>query len=142
MSEKPKAEDRTFESIAVGETCVRQHTISADTVATFAALSGDFNPLHIDAAYAATTKFKKPVVHGMLLGALVSELVGMHLPGLRCLIVKESLDFKLPVFIGNTIAITATVLHKVESMKLLELDISISRGTDVVVRGSVHVQCL
>ncbi len=142
MSDIPKAADRTFESIQVGETCVRERIITAEDIETFAKLSGDHNPLHVDAAYAAQTQFKKPVVHGMFLGALVSELIGMHLPGMRCLLVKEALEFKLPVFAGDTVRIEGVIVHKSEAAKLLEIKITITREFDTVVEGVVHTKVL
>lgn len=136
------AEDRTFESWSAGDTCVRTHTLSAAMVAEFASLSGDYNPLHTDATYAATTSFGTPVVHGMLLGALVSELVGMHMPGKKCLIVKQSMEFKLPVFVGDTVDIQGTIAHKSEAAQLLEIDITIRRSDEVLVKGTVHTKVL
>jgi acyl dehydratase len=142
MSNIPQAADRTFESIEVRETCVRERTITAEDIEIFAKLSGDYNPLHVDAAYATQTQFNKPVVHGMLLGALVSELVGMHLPGMRCLLVKESLEFKLPVFANDTVRIEGVIVHKSEAARLLEIKITITRGADTVAEGVVHAKVL
>ena len=137
-----KAADRTFDSLTVGETYLREHLIDAGLVDAFAALSGDANPLHMDGAYAAETPFKKRVAHGMLLGALVSELVGMHLPGKRCLLVKESLEFHHPVFVGETVHISGTLKHKSAATGLLEIAISITRGDEAVATGVVHTKML
>ena len=142
MNTIEKAADRTFESIQIGEACTQERMITAQDVSAFAALSGDFNPLHVDETYAASTQFKKSVVHGMLLGALVSELVGMHLPGMRCLLVKESLEFKLPVFANETVRVKGVIAHKSEATKLLEIKITITRGTDIVAEGIVHTRVL
>lgn len=136
------AEDRAFESLQVGETCVREHTLTAAMAADFASLSGDYNPLHTDATYVASTQFGKLVVHGMLLGALVSELVGMHLPGKKCLIVKESLEFKLPAFVGDTVEVQGTIVHKSEAARLLEVGITICRGEEVLAKGTVYTKVL
>jgi len=111
-------------------------------IQTFAELSGDHNPLHVDETYSAKTNFGKPVAHGMLLGALVSELVGMHLPGVRCLLIKESLEFKLPVFAGDAIRVEGKVMHKSEVTRLLEIAITITRGSEVVATGTVHTKVL
>src|SRR3990167_3301720 len=104
--------DRTFESIAIGENASLNHTITAEDVHAFAVVSGDHNQLHVDDAYAKATSFGQRVVHGMFLGALVSQLVGMHLPGKRALLMKESLEFKKPVHIGDTVTVSGTVLAK------------------------------
>jgi len=142
MSNIPKAIDRTFESIKVGEIYTQERTVRTEDIEAFAKLSGDYNPLHVDATYAAATQFGKPVVHGMLLGALVSELVGMHLPGMRCLLLKESLEFKLPVFANDTVRVEGVIAHKSEAAKLLEIKITISRDTDIVVAGIVHTKVI
>jgi 3-hydroxybutyryl-CoA dehydratase len=142
MSTVPNAVDRSFESLRVGETCTRTHTITAEHISAFAAISGDHNPLHMDESYAAVTQFKKPLVHGMFLGALVSELVGMHLPGMRCLLVKETLEFKLPVFVGDTVHIEGTLAHKSEVARILEIHIRILRDADTVAEGTVHTRVI
>src|SRR3989344_6555478 len=73
-----------------------EHTITKEEVKKFAALSGDFNPIHTHDG----------VVHGMFLGALVSRLIGMELPGPGALMIKESLEFKKPARVGDTVTIT------------------------------------
>ncbi len=136
------APDRDFSSINVGESCVREHVITRDLIAAFAKLSGDENPLHTDEAYAQSTQFGNVVAHGMLLSSLVSELIGMHLPGRRCLLIKETMEFKLPVFADDTIQIKGTVAHKSEASQLVEIAITISRNDTTVAVGSVHTKIL
>src|SRR3989344_3381090 len=104
-----KARDRSFGSISVGERASIEHIVTEDDVRTFAKLSGDQNPLHTDEAYAKQTAFGGRVVHGMFLAALVSQLVGMELPGKRALLLKASFEFKKPVHIGETLHIEGTV---------------------------------
>lgn len=134
--------DRTLESIAIGESATLARTITAANVDAFAELSGDNNPLHVDEAYAQKTVFGKRVVHGMLLGGLVSQLVGMQLPGRRALLLKESLEFKKPVFIGDTVVVKGKVTHKSDAAQLVELSIEILRNKEVVALGDVHVRLL
>ena len=136
------ATDRSFESIRVGETVSREHLITDELIMRFASLSGDHNPLHTDSSYAASTEFGTTVAHGMLLGAFVSELVGMELPGARCLLMKESLEFKKPVFANDAIVVTGTVLHKSVATSILEIAISIMRGADIVAAGTVHTKVI
>ncbi len=136
------AADRSFESLMVGETHAEEHHIDERMVAAFAELSGDKNPLHTDESYAATTPLKRPVAHGMLLGALVSEMVGMHIPGKRCLIVKMSLSFHHPIFPGDTVRIIGTIVHKSEALQLLEISVSAMRADELVAEGIVHTKVL
>lgn len=137
-----EARDLSFESIRVGDTASLARTIHEEDVHTFAKLSGDENPLHTDHAYAATTSFKKPVVHGMLLGSFCSALVGMYLPGKRCLYLSQTLTFKKPVFVGDTIEVQGAVTAKSESTRVLTISISITRKGEEVVGGTAVVQVL
>ncbi|MDP3645907.1 MAG: MaoC family dehydratase [bacterium] len=133
---------RTFASFSVGDIASLSHTVTAKDVASFASVSGDHNELHTDASYAGTTQFGQEVVHGMFLGALVSQLVGMQLPGKYCLLVKETLEFKKPVFIGDTVVVTGKISRKTNALQLLDIAIDIKRDTDVVATGTVIARVL
>ena len=134
------AEDRALSSISVGDTASIEKVITEEDLVAFSNLSGDFNPLHTDAAYAQSTPFKQRVVFGFLLGAYVSQLVGMHLPGKRALILKESLDFKKPVHIGDPIVITGIVISKSESTGIIEIKILITVLGLATTEGSVFTR--
>jgi 3-hydroxybutyryl-CoA dehydratase len=136
----PPAEDRPFSSLPVGTKAAIEHTISQTDVSAFAELSGDHSPLHIDEAYAKGTTQGKVVVHGMLLGALVSQLIGMHLPGTRALLLEETLTFKKPVHINDMVKVEGEVLSASASTHILEVGITISVGEMTVVIGKVLVQ--
>jgi acyl dehydratase len=75
----------------------------------FAAFSGDGNPMHLSADFAKRTRFGRPVAHGMLTASLISAVVGTKLPGPGCIYVSQTLNFRKPVFEGDTITTTATV---------------------------------
>ncbi len=105
---------KTIHDISVGDTARFTKTITQADVTLFAGITGDFNPLHVDHAYAAASRFGQPVVHGALLVGLVSTVVGMQLPGPGALYVSQSLAFKKPVFIGDTITAEAEVVEKIE----------------------------
>jgi acyl dehydratase len=128
---------RTFDSIVLGERASTEHTISTEVVDAFAALSGDYNPLHTDERYATNSSFGARVVHGFLLGAFVSKLIGMQLPGTYALIVSESLKFHVPVFVGQTITVAGTVSHKSVATQTITIDITILRETETVASGVV-----
>lgn len=125
-----------------GDSASFERTISREDVAAFAALSGDTNPLHIDVGYAEGTPFKKPIVHGMLLGALVSKLVGVYLPGEKCLYLSQSLEFHKPVFPGETVTVSGKVTHFSESTQIGEVAIEINRGDTMCVKGIAKVKVL
>ena len=134
------AEDRAFDSLKVGDKASFERTISDDDVRAFADLSGDYNPLHTDDSYARTTEFGNRVVYGMFLGALVSRLVGMHLPGKRALFMKESLEFKKPVYIGDTVRVEGVITSASNATRIIELDIRLSTEKGLVAAGQAHVR--
>ena len=91
--------------VAVGHKAEITKTISEEDVATFARISGDEQPLHLDNAYAAKTRFKRRVAHGMLSAGLISAALGTKLaPNATAIYLSQSLRFLRPVFPGDTIA--------------------------------------
>lgn len=92
-----------FEDLAVGQTASFAKTITEADVLLFSAVSGDTNPVHINAEYAATTIFKERVAHGMLSAALISTVLGTKLPGPGSVYLTQSLKFRAPVRIGSTV---------------------------------------
>ena len=139
---KESAVSVPFASMSVGDRKAFTHTISEKDVAAFADISGDYNPLHMDEQYAKSSTFGRRVVHGMFLGALLSRFVGMLLPGAYALLMKEQLEFKKAVFIDDTVILEGEIVQKSESTRIIELKISISRGSDLVAVGSAHVRML
>lgn len=136
------ARSLSLEEINIGDEASFKRVISEADVANFAQVSGDFNPLHTDETYAAKTELAGMVVHGMLLGALVSRLIGMDLPGERALLVKETLEFKAPVRIGDELTVSGLVTNKSTSVAILEIAITINSQSGVVVTGQVFVKVL
>ena len=131
--------ERTFYEIAVGDAASKEHVITEEMVRMFVEITGDKNPLHVDESYAVTTQHKKRVVHGMLTASLLSELVGMHLPGKYSLILSQQTQFKKPVFIGDTIVVSGIVIQKSEATRTITVSLTMTRDTDVVVQGNVVV---
>ena len=89
--------DRSYESIATGEEASFRRIIGESDVAAFAELTGDWNPLHMDSSFAATTQFGERIAHGMLVASYFSNLVGMYLPGRRALLLSPDVQFAKPV---------------------------------------------
>ena len=127
----------------MGQKAEFSQLISEATVGNFATVSGDYNPLHIDAAYAKTTEFGRPVVHGMYLAALFSRLVGMYLPGRRCLYLSQNLDFVRPVLVGDEVTVVGEVRERHETTRTLAIrtEIKTAQG-GTVVRGKALVRVL
>ena len=131
---------RTFESLKIGDSASLEHHITEQDIALFSELSGDYNPLHVDDSYASKAGFRKRVVHGFFLGSLVSQLIGMQLPGKYALLMRESLEFKKPVFINETVVVMGTIAAKSDATKIIELSITVTRGHDTIATGSTHVR--
>lgn len=134
---------KDFEAIQVGETRSLVKKITEDDVRRFVDMTGDDNPLHVDPAYAETTAFKDIVVHGMLGASFISTVIGTKLPGPGALWVSQSMEFLLPVRLGDELEVTCTVTRKHERDRLLELDTRIVNQRDqLVLSGSGKVKVL
>ncbi len=103
--------------------------ITADDVARFAALSGDHSPLHCEAEFARQRGFEGPVVHGALLAALVSQLVGVGLPGPNAILERCDLAFRAPCYAPCDIELTARVRQISEAVASLVIDVAIVDST-------------
>ena len=101
--------NRTFDEIAIGESASLARTVRPDDIELFAAVSGDANPAHLGAAFAAGDPFGHVVAHGMWTAALVSAVLGTKLPGPGTIYLGQDLRFLKPVTPGNTITATVTV---------------------------------
>ena len=134
---------RLFEEIAVGETSELSRIVLQSDVDRFVGLTGDDNPLHVDAEFASRTTFKEPVVHGMLAGSLVSTLIGTQLPGAGALWVRQEFRFLGPVRVGDNLIITAVVVAKHQREQTIDLDIVANvTGRGSVLRGKGTVMVL
>jgi len=129
-----------YDEIQVGAVYSFERVISHDDVMSFAALSGDFNKLHTDAEFGKQSRFGKNIVHGMLCGSLFSQLVGMHCPGEKCLYLTQSLNFKSPVFYGDTLTVRGTVLSKNDSIAMITFKTEILKDNKVVIDGEAKVK--
>ncbi len=106
-----------FEDLAVGQEASLTNTVTEAVITAFADISGDRNPVHIDAAYAATTLFKERIAHGMLSAAYISAVFGMKLPGPGAIYVSQTLAFKGPVKIGDTVVATVKIVELLPEKK-------------------------
>ncbi len=116
-----------------GQKATRSLTLTADHVRTFAELTGDYNPLHFDEDFAAGTPFGRLVVQGGLTTGLLHALVAMDLPGPGTVFLSQDWKFTAPVFIGDTITATATVLHVHDTKPVCRIGIEIARTDGKIV---------
>jgi len=125
----------TIEEIQPGQTASWKRTVTDDDIRRFAALSGDDNPVHLDADFAAKTRFKGRIAHGMLAASFISTVVGTKLPGYGCIYISQNLRFRAPVRIGDTVETTATVAEVDREKKRVRMETVCKVGDTVVVDG-------
>jgi acyl dehydratase len=134
---------KQFAEIEPGDYAVLEKRISAEEIERFASLSGDFNPLHVDADFARQTQFARPVAHGMLLGCYVSTLIGMRLPGPGALWTQQTFRWLRPVFAGDVIRLVLRVVHKSPGSRTLKVDFEASNQDDIrIMEGTGLVMLL
>lgn len=140
-SPPPPASQLRWAQIAIDHVFEVERTFTQDDILAFAAVSGDYSPLHVDPVYAAGTEFGACVVHGVLLASLFSQLVGMRIPGEPALYLAQELTFRRPVRVGETIRAVVRVTAKSEATRTLALATEI-RTLDgkVVVAGTAKVK--
>jgi phosphate acetyltransferase/phosphate butyryltransferase len=114
--------NRPFDEIAVGDRATLQRTLTTADIQLFAAMSGDLNPTHMDAEYAASTRYHGVIAHGMWGAALISALLGTRLPGPGTCYAGQTLSFHAPVRVGDTLTVTVTVRFREEETRRLVLD--------------------
>lgn len=95
--------------IDVGTTYTHSFSFTQDEVVRFAEVTGDKNPVHLDEAYAATTMFKRPIMHGFLGGAVFSKVFGTLFPGEGTIYLKQSMAFMRPMFVDTIYEVRMTV---------------------------------
>lgn len=98
-----------FEDLVVGMSASYSQTITDADVKSFAGISGDNNPVHMSDHHAEKSRFKKRIAHGLLSAGFFSALFGTRLPGDGCVYVSQSLNFRRPVYIGDTVNATVTI---------------------------------
>ncbi len=105
----------------IGDNASLTKTFTDEDVRTFAKISGDHNPIHIDDEFAASTRFERRLVHGMLTAGMISAVLGMQLPGPGSIYLKQELNFRAPVYISDTITATVTVTKAREDKPIITL---------------------
>jgi acyl dehydratase len=125
---------------AVGETASLSMVLRSEDVESFAAVTGDANPVHLDADFAARTRFGRRIGHGMWAGSLLSAVLGTRLPGPGTIYLSQELRFLAPVHIGDTITATVRVEQVREDKPIVTLATTCANGSgEPVVSGQAVV---
>ena len=119
-----------------GEKATFAKTITEADISGFAGLTGDFNPLHVDAEFARRSRFGARIAHGMLTAGLISTVLGMRLPGPGGIFISQTLNFRRPVHIGDTITAIAEVIAFQPGKRVLTLRTTcVNQREETVVDG-------
>ena len=132
----PESRLMTWSELGEGSSTSVDFVVSAEEMQQFAALSGDYNPLHLDAGFARSRGFDQAVVYGALLVAKVSQLIGMRLPGRDSVWTGLALQFRQPLYVGQEARVEAVVerLSAATGMVLLKLRLSANNEKEAVRR--------
>jgi len=134
-------QDIKFADINVGDKASMSKTVSEYDIYTFAGLTGDFNPVHVNAEFAKTTMFKERIAHGMLSAGFISAVLGTTLPGANTIYLGQELEFKSPVKIGDTVTATVEVIEKIEAKHRLIFRTTVTnQDGKVVIDGKATVR--
>lgn len=129
-----------FDDLFVGMSAQFKRKIDSEMIDTFAQVSGDSNPLHIDSDYARRSGYKDQIAHGMLCSSLFSELVGVHLPGENCLLTDISVVFSKPVFIDDEVIVDGSITQLSPAFKSAKIDATITNeNSEVCIRAKIGV---
>ncbi len=127
-------------SLKVGDRASRTKTITDEDVQNFAKATGDTNPVHLDDAYAAETRFGRRIAHGMLTGSLISAVLGNDLPGRGTIYLGQEFRFKAPVFIGDTVTATVELVKYREDKRIATFQTTcVNQDGVLVVEGEAVV---
>jgi 3-hydroxybutyryl-CoA dehydratase len=117
-------QDIKFADLKIGDKASMSKTVTEYDVYTFAGVTGDFNPIHVDTEFAKTTMFKERIAHGMLSAGFISAVIGTTLPGANS---------KAPVKIGDTVTATVEVIEKIEAKNRVILRTTVTNQDGILV---------
>ena len=128
-----------YEALEVGQTASYSKLVEERDIQLFAAMSGDHNPVHLDAEFAKATMFKERIAHGMFSGALISAAIACQLPGPGTIYLGQSLKFSRPVKLGDTLSVRLEVLEKLPKGRVKLATRVFNQNDEQVVDGEAEV---
>lgn len=132
--------NRTFDDIAIGDSATISRLVTDREIQLFAAVSGDHNPVHLDPEFAASTQFGECIAHGMLTGAFISAAIAMELPGPGSIYLGQTLEFRAPVKLGDTLEVALEVTGKHERKPWVTIGCKVTnQDGKTVARGEASV---
>ena len=129
-----------FEDLAVGQFATMERTVTDADVVAYAAITGDENPVHLDEEVAARSRFGGRIAHGMLSAGFISAVIGMQLPGPGSIYLGQSLRFKRPVRLGDTVTTRVEVKEVVQGKRRVTLETTCTNQQgETVIEGEALV---
>lgn len=129
-----------FEDLSVGMTERLAKTVSSSDVVGFAEVTGDRNPIHLSEHFAATTPFGTRIAHGLYTASLISAVLGTRLPGPGAVYVSQTLNFRAPVKIGDTVEVAVVVTELIAERQRARLSCTCMVGSETVLDGEALVK--
>ena len=131
---------KSIEELQVGDRAEFSKTISEADVYLYAGITGDLNPAHVNEVYAGTTFFKTRIAHGMLLGGLISGVLGSRLPGPGTIYIRQEMDFLAPVRFGDTITAAVEICEIQKDRKRVRVKTTcVNQEGTLVLKGEAVV---
>src|SRR5919107_6129016 len=129
-----------FEDLTVGMNESFSKVVSSSDVVGFAELTGDRNPIHLAQHFAAKTPFKTRIAHGLYTASLISAVLGTRLPGPGAVYISQTLNFRAPVRIGDTVEVTVEVAELVPERRRARLTCTCAVNGETVLDGEALVK--
>ena len=137
---EPEFRSLYFEDLSLGMAETLTRTVSTDDVIQFAELTGDRNPIHLSEDFASQTVFKTRIAHGLYTASFISTVLGTRLPGPGVIYFSQTLNFRGPVRIGDTLNVTVTVAELLPERHRARLDCTCVVAGEIVLDGEAWVK--
>jgi 3-hydroxybutyryl-CoA dehydratase len=133
------SEGHFIEDLKTGQSASFAKTVTEADIVLFAGVSGDTNPVHLDQTFAEKTPFKTRIAHGMLSAGFISTVFGTKLPGPGSIYMSQTLRFKAPVKIGDTVVATCTVTEIIAEKRRAMFSTICKVGDTIVIEGEAMI---
>jgi acyl dehydratase len=128
---------------SVGDKAIVKKVFTAEEVELFAVLSTDKNPVHLDDTYSATTIFKKRIVHGFLVGSLISAVLGNKMPGNGSIYLSQTMNFKRPVYLNDEVTCIVEIMEIIPEKSIYKLNTNCyNSNNEIVIEGNAVIKWL
>jgi 3-hydroxybutyryl-CoA dehydratase len=130
---------KTIDEMSLGDQAKMQKTISETDIYLYAGITGDFNPAHINEEYAKKTFFKQRIAHGMLTAGLISAVLANQLPGPGTVYIRQEIDFRAPVYLGDTIEARVVVEEILKAKNRVKFKTTCTKQDQTVVLSGTAI---